>query len=417
MTEQISVRQAGPDEAERLLAADELVWAADESEPLDVRLKGVPIRAGFLAERAGEIAGICGSWDLEVAVPAGFAGARLVPTEGLTWVGVHPDHRRRGVLGAMMRHHLEWTVQQGRSLAALKASEPGIYGRFGYGVASTMVRASFGRGTTFRAPAVVEEQAEATRTTFESADPEETDRLRALAARCAESGAAGSVVRSADDVRRHLTDVPQYRVGRERNRVIWATRGGDDVGYALLRRSHKWDDGAPQGSVDVYLFGSVDAGARLALARRLVDFDLMGSTTNWVPVDDPMVLWTPSPRTISGGLTDSLWIRIADLPAAIAQRGYATDCDVRVEVTDELLPGNAGVWRWRVTDGVGEASRVDAPADLTLSIGDLGACWVGGQTLGARAAAGFVTEHRPGAVAELDAALRTATAPTNAADF
>lgn len=421
ITEKITVRQVGADEAETLLAADELIWAASGSEPLDVRLQGVPIRAAFVAERDGEIAGICGSWDLDIAVPDGGSGARLVPTEGLTWVGVHPDHRRRGVLTAMVRHHLEWTAGQGRSLAALKASEAGIYGRFGYGVASTVIRASFGRGTRFDAPAAVGELADATRTTFETATPEQTARLRALVQRCATAGPSGSVVRSEDDIRRHLTDVPEYRVGLEPRRVLWATRDGDDVGFAVLRRTPKWTDGSPHGEVEVFHFGSTDAGARLALARRLVDFDLMGSTINWVPLDDPLVLWSASPRTVTGGLTDSLWIRLVDLPAAVADRGHAVDCDLRVEVRDDVLGANQGVWHWQSVDGAGRLERVDGqpaePADLSLSINDLGAVWLGGQTLGARAAAGFVTEHRPGAVATLDAALRTAVGPTAAADF
>ena len=38
----------------------------------------------------------------DLPVPGGS-----VPAAGVTWVGVHPAARRRGVLTAMMRHHLE----------------------------------------------------------------------------------------------------------------------------------------------------------------------------------------------------------------------------------------------------------------------------------------------------------------------
>lgn len=417
MTEQITVRQARADETELVLAADELVWAADQSEPLEVRLAQVPMRAAFLAERAGEVAGVAGSWEIEVAVPDGTTGSRLVPTEGLTWVGVHPDHRRRGVLSAMMRHHLLWTRDSGRPFAALKASEPGIYGRFGYGVATTVVRAGFGRGATFKAPETVVTVADSTETKLETASPEAADRLHAVMRSSAQTGAPGAVVRSATDLRRILTDVPEQRRDREPNRILWATRDGQDVGYAVLRRTHKWTDGLPQGEVDVFLFGSTDAGARLALARRLVDFDLMGRTTNWVPLDDPLALWCDSPRALSGSVTDSLWLRIVDLVGAVAQRGYAADCDLRVEVRDDIVEDNQGTWRWQVTGAAGSLTRADGEPEVSLSSTDLGAVWLGGQTLAARAAAGFVTEHRPGAVAELDAALRTGLGPRAAADF
>src|SRR5207344_3532582 len=62
-------------------------------------------------------------------------GAR-VPTAGVTVVGVLPTHRRRGILRELMRAQLDDVHARGEPLAALWASEGGIYGRFGYGLAS-----------------------------------------------------------------------------------------------------------------------------------------------------------------------------------------------------------------------------------------------------------------------------------------
>ena len=413
-----TIRRIEPGDADWFLAADELVWADDEAGDRQDRLQNTPTRAGFAAEQDGELAGISASWDIELAVPSGMTGSRLVPAEGLTWVGVHPDHRRRGVLSAMMRHHLRWTRDEGRSLAALKASEPGIYGRFGYGLAAQSLKAKFGRGAQFAAPSEVSDLADATRTTFRTASPDDAQRLHALMRRCAVEGACGAVVRHIDDLRRLLTDIPEQRRDRERNRLLWATRDGKDVGYALLRRTHKWDDGLPGGEIDVFMFGSTDTGARLALMRRLVDFDLMGSAINWMPLDDPLLLWSPSPRGLGSGVTDSLWLRIVDLSAAIAERGFAAPCDVRIAVQDKLIEENDRVWHWVVdADGTGALEPAAGEADLSLDIVDLGAVWLGGQTLGARHAAGFVRENSEGAVAALGAALRTASQPTKAVDF
>lgn len=131
---------ADESQVEALLELDTLVWADAGRRPREAQLRDTPQRAGFIATRGGEPAGTAGSWDVEVSVPAaGDAAASLRPAEGLTWIGVHPDHRRRGVLTAVMGHHLRWTRdEQGRSLSVLKASEHAIYGRFGYGVASTV---------------------------------------------------------------------------------------------------------------------------------------------------------------------------------------------------------------------------------------------------------------------------------------
>jgi predicted acetyltransferase len=59
-----------------------------------------------------------------------------VASAGVTWVGVAPTHRRRGVFSALMNHLLATLSSSGEPVAALWASETGIYRRFGYGVAS-----------------------------------------------------------------------------------------------------------------------------------------------------------------------------------------------------------------------------------------------------------------------------------------
>ena len=164
--------------------------------------------------------------------------------------------------------------------------------------------------------------------------------------------------------------------------------------------------------------GAFDSWEAADGAQELVDLDLMGSTEYWVTLDDPLVQWLPSPRALGGsGPSDNLWLRIVDLPTAVAERGHAADLDVGVEIGDAILPEQAGRWRWTAArDGVGALERTDAAADVTLDIGDLGAVWLGGQTIAARAAAGYVTGD-PAAGAALDAALRTPTGPVTTIDF
>ncbi|WP_068265214.1 GNAT family N-acetyltransferase [Janibacter limosus] len=420
MASDIHVTRIDPDDdaaAELVLDLDELVWSASGRVPRVAALRDTPRRAGFVATRDGEPAGIAGSWDVELSVPATQGDASLRPAEGLTWVGVHPDHRRAGVLSALMRHHLRWTrEEQGRSIAVLKASEPGIYGRFGYGVASSELMSSFGRGTKFAAPQAVRGLARATTLRTTTASPDQGERWHTLARECGSTG-PGHLVRSAEDSRRLLADTPESRGEREPARLLWATRDGRDVGVAYFHRTPTWDAGSAAGKVGVFFLLSVDAGARLALAERLVDLDLMGSTEYWVAPDDVLALWQPSLRSMSvSGVTDNLWVRLVDVPTAVAERGHAVDVDVVVRVRDEILTDQAGTWRWSAGGGVGELSRTDVEPDITLDIGDLGAVWLGGQSLAARAAAGHVTGD-PGAIARLDLALRTPIGPVGTIDF
>src|SRR5690606_7942394 len=63
-------------------------------------------------------------------------GAGLVDALVINTIAVRPSHRRRGILSAMMRAHLDAAIADGTALAVLTASEATIYGRFGFGVAT-----------------------------------------------------------------------------------------------------------------------------------------------------------------------------------------------------------------------------------------------------------------------------------------
>ena len=62
---------------------------------------------------------------------------RLLDTRLVTNVTVRTSHRRRGLLRRMMGEELALARQEGLAMAALTASEASIYGRFGYGVATS----------------------------------------------------------------------------------------------------------------------------------------------------------------------------------------------------------------------------------------------------------------------------------------
>src|SRR6266700_6342476 len=83
---------------------------------------------------SSDLVGTAGSYAFRLTVPGGE-----LPAAGVTWVGVVPSHRRRGILTEFMRRQLEDTRDRGEPLAVLFASESAIYGRFGYGIAAPTV--------------------------------------------------------------------------------------------------------------------------------------------------------------------------------------------------------------------------------------------------------------------------------------
>lgn len=94
------------------------------------------------------------AFSLQMAVPGAVR-----PVAGVTLVSVQPTHRRRGLLSAMMARQLGDFERSGEAVAALWASEPVIYGRFGYGVASRSLDLRLERDDRLREDAVVAEVA------------------------------------------------------------------------------------------------------------------------------------------------------------------------------------------------------------------------------------------------------------------
>src|SRR4051794_9399778 len=87
----------------------------------------------YAAYEDGIPVGTAADYEFRLMVPGGELAAG-----GVTWVGVLPSHRRRGLLRDLMRRQLDDLHERGEPLAILWASEAAIYGRFGYGIAAPM---------------------------------------------------------------------------------------------------------------------------------------------------------------------------------------------------------------------------------------------------------------------------------------
>ena len=407
---------------ERFLETDNIVWFDEPStEPAAEELVGVPAEHRFAADVAGadpgSYAGIYGVRPMQLALPVGD-GAALVPMAGLTWVGVHPDHRRRGVLTAMLRHHVEQTHREGVALSGLHASEGAIYGRHGWGVSTQTFSLSLGRGTKLTSPGLDEEATRLTTRFASVTDDGIAERLVACETEVA-ARTPGMVVGALSyyaGIVRHQRQPHAFR-DKEPMRFLFAQRDGVDVGISAFRREHKWEQGNPSGKLEVFaLIG--DPATRLALLRRLVDFDLMGSiAVPQIGVDDPLWHWIETRSASDVQTHDNLWLRPVDLPAALPLRSYAADCDVVVEIADPYAPWHAGRWRIVTRGGEGSATRTDDEAELELPVAVLGSAYLGGTNLLAQQHAGVLAERRPGALGELWRAFRRDLAPTPASGF
>ncbi|MBV8159446.1 MAG: GNAT family N-acetyltransferase, partial [Acidimicrobiia bacterium] len=131
------------DVAIRPVAAEEWVdYLRAEHIPFGVRIGDEEMKVQaqrfgawntLAAFQDGRIVATAGDWDMHLTLP----GLTQVHAPGVTAVGVLPTHRRRGLLTALMRRQLDDFSGRGEPVATLLAAESVIYGRFGYGWATT----------------------------------------------------------------------------------------------------------------------------------------------------------------------------------------------------------------------------------------------------------------------------------------
>ena len=339
---------------------------ASHPEDVEVELALLDPARTYGAHVDDRLVATAASFDFRMAVPG-----RVVPVAGVTWVSVLPTYRRRGLLGALMERQLTDLHEAGTAVAALWASEGAIYGRYGYGTAAWNLTVALPRGAAFGLPVppgdldLVDPAAELLSDTYE--------RVAATT--------PGFVSRDDRWWTYRLHDPAHTRKGGTELQCVIT-----DGGYALYAVQGTWADGRPTGVVDVREVVAEDLPARLRLWRHLLDLDLTVEVrAGAVAPDDPLLLSAlAEPRAAGARTSDSLWVRLVDLPEALRSRTYASDVDVVLEVVDERAPWNSG--RWRLTGDRTDATclRTRAAADLVLRPEDLGAAYLGGTPLRAR---------------------------------
>ncbi|MFE0457730.1 GNAT family N-acetyltransferase [Kitasatospora sp. NPDC058965] len=401
----------------RPLAAEE--WEAwyDALETAFGSVESAERRAAWHA--LTEVDRALGVWEDEVPVGTAAAfsfrmavpGGAVLPTAGVTMVGVLPTHRRRGVLTALMRHQLDEIHERGEALAVLTASEPAIYGRYGYGLASWKLRVEVERARIRIAPGP-----EDGRIRLRLADP--ADSLTACERLYHDQVPLrpGMLARRPGWERLALLDPPTERDGHGPLLCVLAEdrTDGELLGYARYSVAERWQDAGPAAVVRVREVTASGAAARRALWRYLLDLDLSETVqVPNLPLDDALLHLVSDPRRLRPRQVDSLFVRLVEVGDALRSRRYAAPVDVVLAVRDEFCPWNTGHWHLHSAgpDKGAACEPTDAPAGLALAVRELGSAYLGGAGLTALAAAGLVTELRPGALAEAARAFAWDVAP------
>jgi predicted acetyltransferase len=207
---------------------------------------------------------------------------------------------------------------------------------------------------------------------------------------------------------RVLTD-PDWRRGNAGYlRCAVLEIGGEPSAYAFYRVNQTFERGNSSGNVFVVEAMGDSSEATQAIWRFLFDIDWLARLKAiFLPVDHPLLLSLKAPRRLNFLVREGLWVRLIDLAAALAARGYATDGAIVIDVTDEFCPWNAGTWRISRA-GV---ERTQSEADLVCDVASLGCVYLGAFTFSELARALRVTELRDGALARADALFHSDRKP------
>ena len=408
----VEIRALAPDEVEAFILAESPRWGdLYDAERLALSGPTIEPERTLVAVDGAHLVGGATIMTSSLGLPGG-----RVPAAAVTWVSVHPTHRRRGLLRSMMLRLIAEAAERGdEPVAMLLASEAAIYRRFGYGRAvdtcGVEIATPSARFAAAHRPAGRVELVE-----LETFLPAATEVYRRLTEEG--EGIPGSIGRPEAFWRAHASDPASAREGMS-HRMYALHHGPDGVdGYAMYRLQTRWTHHMPDYTLRVEELLAAPGDPYRTLWRFVLDYDLVRTVTAfWRPVDEPLPHLLAEPRAWQRQVADDLWVCILDLPRALASRRYAVADSLVLDVRDAAVPGVAG--RWRLTAGPGGAECSPAPdaADLALDAAALGSLLCGGVKAAPLAGAGFIEELTPGAVARADRLFGWHLIPWNLGEF
>jgi len=402
----IQIRTIGQDEFESYANAVETAFAAF-ADPADLERERsiAEFDRTFAAFDGDRIVGGAAAITMPLSVP----GAQM-QIGFVTGVGVVPTHTRRGINTALMRRTLEDARDRGEAVDVLFASEGSIYGRFGYGMSAPELsldarsaRSSFVRGYHPSGSIRLADE------------PEGREAIIAVH-QALWKGRPGSVELTPTRLAYALHD---HGEDKGKPRFFALHEGPDGVdGYLVYRVKHDWGSGAPENHLEVQLLDAANPGAYADLWRFAFDVDLVSRITAWArPLDEPLLHLVREPRRLNAKREDGLWLRLVDVPAALAGRRFATEGRVVLEVQDPFCPWNDDRYVLEGgPDGAACAATSEDP-DLVATVNEVAATYLGGPTFRQLQRAGRVIEARSGGLARADAMFAWDPAPWCAFGF
>jgi predicted acetyltransferase len=330
--------------------------------------------------------------------------------DSVTVVTVAATHRRQGLLTGMMRDSLQSAKDRGLPMSILIAAEWPIYGRFGYAPAvlnNAYVYHSRRPSAGLPAPKAgsVRQVAPAELIDIAPGIWERARRLR-----------PGQLDRPGLWWARAL-NVGFQPVGKQPHWILHDGPEGPD-GLLGWQVSRDFELTGNMGAIEVSQFVAATDEAYRDLWGYLAGIDVVSEIhLDDRPVDEPIRWQLKDGRALAYKSTfDFMWVRLLDVPAALAARSYAASGRLVLDVVDTDL-GEYGAGRFVLTaDGSGaECVPTGDEADLRINQRALAAAYLGGYRL--HQLTHLIEELTPGALDRADLMFSTPLPPWNQTGF
>ena len=329
----------------------------------------------WVAEEDGRIVGAV------QLLPLGqWIGGACIPVMGLGTVTVAPTHRRRGLAARLITSAMLEARERGHLGSALFPFRVSFYERLGY--------ARAGEAHQYRVPPEVIPDAPERLRVQMAESVEDRRAIRDIYHRWVRSQ-SGQLERTEEQWKRLLE-------GENVAAVLYRNEAGEPEGYAVVRyrvdlrpegrfldvQERAWLTSRARRGLYAWL-GSLGDQWRLLVYRAHVN-ERFGDR-----IEEPRIpagsepgwnLWFPSAVVLRGPM-----FRIIDLPAAFHARPSfgRTTLTIGLNVDDQQIPENAGLWQLRLEEGRPTLTRGEAPdadVSMTVSIATLSRLFIGSLT-------------------------------------
>ena len=367
----LEIRRSTDSDAQVLLSIDEIAFGAS----LDRSMRSYPglvahtTPYGWCVVDGDQVVGAAAAFEQSITVPGGAD----VRCPGLTSVGVRPTHRRRGALRMMMAQVLQTARQHEQPLMGLNASETAIYGRFGFGRASSVRFVSIDtHRAAFRHPeheigSVRQVSIDEARLTW----PRVHEQYRAVTV------GAMSCPESIWDM--FFEDHASRRRGAsELFHIVHLDAGGSPDGFVSYRVAAQWRSNGPAHELRIEMLASADPQVVLGLLRFVMSVDLVASVTAGRPLREPLEDALVEPRDIlTTGLRDHNWLRIVDPVAVFGARLYLNSGRFVVGFVDPMFDDLSANYMIEVAGDEVHVEPTQLAADLTAGAAEWAGIFIG----------------------------------------